>query len=194
MTLILRMKNTINNPTAPNLIRVDPIENRMGSLFLWDAGMDNLSGVPAIDATLPNLLSDYSIASDKDFIFSKGSTSQAEHDSYLKSELTSKGGVHLIASQSRITDLLNGTTYLGVKANAALKTHMANNIMGANPSIFISIWTNTTRYVTKTTGYAPLLAYVNNGTSNVAATLLTDKRAIEIAGTITGKKTVSKLK
>lgn len=193
MTLILRMKNTINNPSAPKLIRVDPVENRAGSLFLWDAGRTQLSSVPAIDASLPNLLTEYPLASDKLFTFIKGSTSQAEHDSYLKRELTAKGGIHWIASQSRATDLLSGTTFFGIKANTALKTYLANKIMGSNPAIFISIWTNTTRYVTKTAGYAPMLAYVNGGTSNVASTLLTDKRSIEIAGAITNKKTLSKL-
>lgn len=191
MTLILQMKNTINNPTAPKLIRVDPIENRVGSLFLWDASLDSLTSVPAIDVALPNLLSGYSLASDKGFVFTKGTTSQAEHNSYLKSELTSKGGLHLIASQSRATDLLLGNTYLGVKANAALKNHLANNIMGATPSVYVSIWTNVSRYVTKTTGYAPLLAYLNGSTANVAAILMTEKTSIEVGGKV--KTSVSKL-
>ena len=182
MTLILRMKSKINNANAPQLIQHDPIESRTGSLFLWDAGLAPLSIMPTIGQSLPNLLSEYVNASGKEFTFAMGTTSQAEHDSYLRRELTAKKGLHWMASQSRTTDLAAGNTYFGVKANTALKTHMANNIMGTKPSIFISIWTNATRYVTKTDGYAGLLVYVNGNTANIAAYLQSAVTRITLGG------------
>lgn len=192
MTLVLTVDSEFNNPDAPYITLYDPIESREGSLFLWDAGLSPLSSMPAIGASLPNLLSEFANADGKEFTFAKGGTSQAEHDSYLKRELTAKGGLHWIASQSRATDLPTGGTYFGVKANTALKTHMANNIMGATPSIFISIWDSVTRYVTKATGYAPLLAYVNNNTTNIAAYLQSDKTVIAL-GVPSPYPSVSKL-
>lgn len=182
MTLILRMKSNIVNANAPKLIKYDPVEHRLGSLFLWDAGLAQLSSMPAIGAALPNLLAEYANAAGKEFTFAMGTSSQVEHDSYVKRELTAKKGLHWIASQSRATDLPISGTYLGVKANAALRTHMANNIMGAMPSIFISIWTNATRYVTKVDGAAGLLTYLNGNTTNMAAYLQADKSAMSIGG------------
>lgn len=176
------MKSSINNPTAPKLIRYDPVENRAGSLFLWDAGLASLSSMPAIGAALPNLLTEYDNAVGKEFTCAMGGSSQVEHDSYVKRELTTKKGLHWMASQSRATDLPAGNTYLGVKANAALRTHMANNIMGATPSIFISIWTNATRHVTKVDGFAALLAYVNGNTTNIATYLQSDKSIMSLGG------------
>ena len=182
MTLILRMKSNIVNANAPKLIKYDPVEHRLGSLFLWDAGLAQLSSMPAIGAALPNLLAEYANAAGKEFTFAMGTSSQVEHDSYVKRELTTKKGLHWMASQSRATDLPNGNTYLGVKANAALRTHMANNIMGVTPSIFISLWTNATRYVTKADGFAGLMAYVNSNTTNIAAYLQSDKSIISLGG------------
>lgn len=192
MTLVLRMKSNIINANAPKLIKYDPVEHRTGSLFLWDAGLSSLSSMPAVGAALPNLLAEYTNAAGKEFTFAMGGTSQSEHDSYVKREMTTKKGLHWMVSQSRATDLLAGNTYYGVKANAALKTHLANNIMGSNPSIFISIWLNATRYVTKVNGLAALMAYVNGNTTNIAAYLQQDKTSINLGG-VGPFSTVSKL-
>lgn len=121
-------------------------------------------------------------ASGKEFTFAMGASGQAVHDSYVKRELTNKKGLHLMVSQSRATDLPAGNTYYAVKANATLKSHMAANIMGATPSIFVSIWTNATRYVTKVDGYSGLLMYVNNNTSNFATYLETTKNSMSLGG------------
>lgn len=192
MTLVLTVDTEFNNPDAPYITLYDPIESRDGSLFLWDAGRAPMGSMPAIGAPLPNLLSEYMNASGKEFTFAMGGSSQVEHDSYVRRELTAKKGLHWIASQSRATDLAAGGTYLGIKANAALKTHMSANIMSGTPSLFISIWTNATRYVTKVNGYSALLMYVNNNTTNIAAYLETSKTAIFVGGSLPSPS-VSKL-
>lgn len=171
MTLVLTVDTEFNNPDAPYITLYDPIESRDGSLFLWDAGRAPLGSMPAIGASLPNLLSEYVNASGKEFTFAMGGSSQVVHDSYVRRELTAKKGLHWMASQSRATDLPIGNTYYAIKANAALKSHMAANIMGATPSIFISLWTNHTRHVTKVDGVSALMTYLNGNTTNYAARL-----------------------
>lgn len=143
-TLVLTLKTEIDNANAPYLLKYDPIEDRKGSLFLWDAGLASLSSVPTIDAVFPNILNEYVPASGNALILKKGTFGNAVHDAYIRRELTSKGGIHFIVSQN-----YSGDTYATISnalaANPALQTVLRNKIIGANPNLFISMWTRLTR-------------------------------------------------
>ncbi|KGH50487.1 hypothetical protein GS19_07445 [Acinetobacter idrijaensis] len=176
MTTLIQTDVLINNPKAPYITIYDPIESREGSLFLWDAGKQKLSSIPAIGEVLPNLLSAYSPTSG--FVFSKGTASDDEHNSYLKRELSSKGGIHLIASQSRATNL-GADTHFGIKSNGALSQALTTAIMGANPNIYFSFWSKTTRSVQAQVGAAPIILYRGSG-NNMALTLDTSLSTFQV--------------
>lgn len=144
MALVLRLKEEINNPNAPYLIKYDPIESRNGSLFLWDAGLNPLSGTPAIDATIPNLLSEYTPSTGKSLVLKRGLFSETNHNAYIRRELTSKGGMHFIVAQA-YSGATNVPIHNTLQANSELQEALRSNVMGANPNLFISIWQRLTR-------------------------------------------------
>lgn len=142
--LVLRLKSEINNPDAPYLIKHDPIESRDGSLFLWDAGLQKLSTSPSINDTIPNLLSEYTPASGKNLVLKRGLYSETNHNAYIQRELTSKGGIHFIVAQA-YGGATNVPLHNTLQANAALQAALQSNVMGANPNLFVSLWTRLTR-------------------------------------------------
>ena len=161
MALVLRLKEEINNPNAPYLIKYDPIESRNGSLFLWDAGLNPLSGTPAIDATIPNLLSEYTPSTGKSLVLKRGLFSETNHNAYIRRELTSKGGIHFIVAQA-YSGATNVPLHNTLQANAALQEALRSNVMGANPNLFISMWTRLTR-VAPTGSSVGVSAYTISG-------------------------------
>lgn len=165
MTLILRIKGKINNPDAPKLIKYDPIEHRTGSLFLWDAGLQNFSSVPIVGSTIPNLLDEYSGGSGNALTLEKGTFGNAVHDAYIKRELTAKKAMHFIVAQN-----YSGDTYATINnalsANAALQAKLFSKISN-NPNLsnlYISIWEKVTR-VAPSGANAPELAYISSTSS-----------------------------
>lgn len=162
-TLVLTLKTEIDNANAPYLLKYDPIEDRKGSLFLWDAGLNRLSAAPAVDEIIPNLLNEYTPASGNTLILKKGTFGNTQHDAYIRRELTSKGGIHFIVSQS-----YSGDTYATISkalaANPALQTALRNKIIGANPNLFISMWTRLTRN-SPSEASVPTSAYLSSQTS-----------------------------
>lgn len=169
MSLVIRMKGKINNATAPKLIRHDPIEHRGGSLFLWDANLNPVSS-SAKFTELPNLLSEYGDNSNNLFeIMTYGAT--LPDNGYIRTELTNKGGIHFIVSQSAVTDktvndgfYLQPTTDLAQKLLDKIKTNSAN--------LFVSIWTNHTRKVDKDGGLGGIMFWLANNTTNQVFTMV----------------------
>lgn len=163
MTLILRIKDKINNPNAPKLVKYDPIENNSGSLFLWDAGRQPFTMIPSSGTVLPNLLDDYSNASGKAFVVSKGSASV--NNDYAKIELTQKKALHFIVSQTYPTDI-SGEAFWGVLGDNALMAHVYDQIVN-NPNLYISFWIRGTRKGKDRGGkFGPMLSYVRDNNSN----------------------------
>lgn len=163
--MILQCKGTITDQNAPFLALYDDIESKTGSLFLWDAQLSNLSTLPAIGQPLPNVLSAFNHAADKDFTFIKGDS--ASTDAYAKRELTAKGALHFIVSQA-FAETIVGRAFFGIQANAALQAELFNKIMGGSPNIYFSIWQRVTRISQNRGGYyGPMIAYGPN-TNNFA--------------------------
>lgn len=163
MTLILRIKGKINNPNAPKLIKYDPIENSIGSLFLWDAGRQPFSVTPANGTVLPNLLDDFDNATGKAFEVTKGTASV--NNDYAKIELTQKKALHFIVSQTYPTDI-PGEAFWGVLGDSALMAHIYDQIVN-NPNLYISFWIQGTRKGKDRSGkFGPMLSYVRDNNSN----------------------------
>lgn len=189
MTLIIKMKQSINNPNAPFITLYDPIESRMGSLFLWDAQRNPLSDVPVVGNKIPNLMQEYSAGAGKAMSFIRGSMSAAEHSAYLATQLSGKGGIHFIASQARTVDVTGSNTlFHGIAADDALLAAIYNNVSSANKNLYVSIWERVTRI--SGAGIAPLFKYFDSSLSNYAAYLASNKALTTIAA---GSQSASKL-
>lgn len=188
MTLIIKMKQSINNPNAPFITLYDPIEKPIGSLFLWDAQRNPLSSVPVVGSLIPNLLNSYTTAAGKAMSFIRGSMSAAEHSSYLATQLSSKNGIHFIASQARTTDVTGSNTlFHGIGADSALLAAIYSNVSSANKNLYVSVWERVTRI--SGAGLAPLFKYFDSNASNYAAYLTTIKTsAVVAAGSISSSK------
>ncbi len=191
MTLIIKMKQSINNPNAPLITLYDPIESRTGSLFLWDAQRNPLDAAPIVGSTIPNLLNDYPVATGKTMSFIGGSMSASEHDSYLATQLSAKKGIHFIASQARTIDITGSDTlFHGIGADSALLAAIYNNVSSSNKKLYVSIWERVTRI--SGVGVAPLFKYMglDSSTTSYAAYLATNKALTSVAA---GSKASSKL-
>lgn len=187
MTMILQCKGTITDQNAPFLALYDDIESKSGSLFLWDAQLAKLNTLPEIGQPLPNVLSAYDHASGKGFDFAKGSS--ASTDAYAKRELTAKGALHFIVSQSFV-ETISGLAFFGIESNSALQTELFNKIMSGSPNIYFSIWQRVTRIGQNRAGfYGPMIAYGPN-TSNFAFYLQSKKNNIDVGA---GSTSESKL-
>lgn len=186
MTMILQCKGTITDQNAPFLALYDDIESKAGSLFLWDAQLAKLNTLPEIGQPLPNVLSAYDHASDKGFNFVKGSS--ASTDAYAKRELTAKGALHFIVSQS-FAETISGLAFFGIEANSALQAELFNKIMGGSPNIYFSIWQRVTRIGQNRGGfYGPMIAYGPN-TNNYAIYLHSKQGNIQVgSGSVTESK------
>ena len=179
MTLVFTVDTEFNNPDAPYLKVYDPIEDRNGSLFLWDAGKSPLVAVPVNNQAIPNLLAGFSGGTGNAFEFIQGASSQAEHDAYVKKELSARGGIHFITSQARATDLSGTETAYYLRPNAVLKQKLYDKIMtNGSPNLFISVWNNVTRHVTKVDGICGYLAYVAGNTTDTILYLQQDNATI----------------
>lgn len=183
MTLILRTKTNINNPSAPYLNKYDPIESRAGSIFLWDAGRNPTTAfntsAEASSKTLGNLLAEYGdsvVGGVSDFerayVFNNANS--------IKSEITAKGGLHCIATQTLDTN----QNYIGVRINDALKAYLDAQVALGN--IYFSVWRRTTRKTNLNSGTN--LSLINYQTAFLAHT---NTQGIEI--TVGGDKTLSPL-
>ena len=161
--LILTVDTVFNNPDAPYLSIFDPIENRNGSIYLWDAGKQTDTTVLGNGNDLPNLLDSLnSIANGKSLTQVKPADT-----SYLRSEKTTKGGLHLIASQAKEA-AISGELFVGALADSDLLSYLYNKTMvEANPNIYISIWSKITRAAPNNAGkYGPMFIYTQGNTNN----------------------------
>ena len=190
MTLILRMKSKINNPAAPKLIRFDPIENRLGSMFLWDAGLAKVSTTNS-GTVLPNLLNDFTNAANNQFSI-QNSVSDAPSTDYIRTELTAKGGVHFIVSQNSTVDRPIKDS-ISIRAGSTL-TDKLLALLDANPNLYVSVWTKHTRHVVKTSGQSGLILFAANNLANAVGFLQQgDTKMSMPAGASTLANSVSKL-
>lgn len=187
MTMILQCKGTITDQNAPFLTLYDDIESRTGSLFLWDAQLAKLNTLPEIGQPLPNVLGAFNHASDKGFNFVKGSS--ASTDAYAKRELTAKGALHFMVSQS-FQQTIEGLAFFGIEANSALQAELFNKIMGGSPNIYFSIWQRVTRIGQNRSGFfGPMIGYGPN-TNNFAFYMQSKQNNIVVAS---GSTSESKL-
>lgn len=189
MTLILKTKNTINNPKAPYLLQYDPIESRTGSIFLWDAGLTPITSLSK-NTVIPNSIPNYAESIGSSLIISDGGGVSLEQ--VVKTELTSKGGLHFIAAQSLAEDLNMVNTWKALIANDTLKQKLSAPFLNGNPNLYVSVWLTTTRHVTKDPSLGPILTYVNGNTTNTGFYIGTGHTGIGMAGS-SPQPTTSKL-
>lgn len=168
MTLILRMKGKINNANAPKLTIHDPIEHRVGSLFLWDAGKGEQFALNR-GANIPNLLNEYS-AGDT-FEFTTPAATPPASD-YARVEKTQKGGLHYMVSQASTVDRASSQDAFFIQPTTQLAQKMQDAIITNAANLYISVWTKHTRHVTKTDGQAGVIAWVANNTTNAVGYML----------------------
>lgn len=183
MTLILRTKQNISNTSAPYLNKYDPIESRTGSIFLWDAGRNPTTAfntsAEASSKTLGNLLAEYGnsvVGNASDF----ERAYLSNNANSIKSEITLKGGLHCIATQTQDTN----QNYVGVRINNSLKTYLDTQVALGN--IYFSIWRRTTRKTNLKSGTS--LSLINYQTAFLAHT---NTQGIEL--NVGGDKTLSPL-
>lgn len=180
MTTIIRLKQAINNPNAPYLPKYDTIESRAGSLFLWDAGINPTTAfntqAEAPTKTLTNVLAEYgntilgtTAELNREFILNGQSAAM------LKTEITSKGGLHCMSTQS--IDATN-QFYAQLTTNTALNAYMANKI--ANGELYVSLWQRTTRKQSSSGSFTSMFNYRNG--NNYAFMDKTDAVAIDLMG------------
>lgn len=163
MTTVIRLKQSINNADAPFFPQFDPIENRLGSLFLWDAGIQPFSSLPNIGNTIPNLLADYSNASGNNLVLEKGNLEQEFHDAYISRELTARKAIHFIVAQASTVPTY-ASLFNALSANANLQEKLRANAMGSNPNLYISVWKRITR-VAPSGSDAPTFKYISSPSS-----------------------------
>lgn len=181
MTLVLTVDTEFNNPDAPYLTLYDPIESREGSLFLWDAGLSSEHSIET-GTTLENLLQAYQLASDKAFSVAVGSS--AAQSALSTKQLTSKGGLHFITSQAYSGEAYSGEVFSGIRANAALRTYLADL---NNPNFYVSVWSRVTRKAKGQAGkQAPLLSFAQT-TSNYLMYLQSVQSRMALTGVSTSK-------
>lgn len=133
---------TINNPTAPKIITRDKMESS-GSLMLFDGNHDfgKFVGLPAMDAIIPNALSNFTKAltggngTDIDFKVKIARPNSTQ----FKSERTPKGGIHGIVTQAGSQNAAEAYTMDGPKA--------VSDYILANPThqYYFSMWSVVTR-------------------------------------------------
>lgn len=186
MTTILRLSTAITNPQAPTLVSHDNIESE-GSLFLWDAGKQRYNSIPSANDALPNLLFDFPLASDKSFSIYKGNS--VSTDDYVQMQLSSKGGLHLIAAQNYPGEIENNACW-GVMANDILISYLANKIMN-NPNLYISFWTQGTRVSRNLLGKFAVMAVNTKGNAANSSFVLHSKN--ENASVSSNSESESKL-
>ncbi len=163
------MKSKINNSDAPKLIKYDPIEHREGSLFLWDAALNPTLSLER-GAVLSNLLSEFSAAAGNEFEYTTASASTAPDPTYIKTELTAKKGIHFIVSQSATTNKSSASDAFFLQPKTAFSQAILDKL-DASPNMFVSVWTEHTRYVTKSDGTAGLIVFTANNTTNLVGVL-----------------------
>ena len=154
MALIFTVDTEFNNPDAPYLTYYDPIESRNGSVYLWDAGRGPVANFN-IGQVLPNTLAAYALNS------VGGAVTMARDSvgggSSISTEMTSKGGIHLLASQ------LNQSTtireYIQAQSDNTLTQYLVDN--AAN--IYFSIWRTTTRKALS--GAAPSVGFLRDASN-----------------------------
>lgn len=171
--LVLSIDTEFNNPEAPYLSIYDPIESRTGSLYLWDASSASFTPPSGVNTTIAvkNVLEAY--AAGLGFGFKSSSSA-----SVLKSEVTPKGGIHLIGTQT--DGYTDANMWQGFTTNVALKAKLYALLSASSPNIYFSIWTRSTRISGgKTTGvYGPVVKYINGTTANILLLLHSQYAAI----------------
>lgn len=187
MTLILKTKDKINNAQAPYLLQYDAIESRTGSIFLWDAGLTSLTSL-AKNTVVPNSIPNYTESTGSSLIVSDGGGISLEQ--VVKTELTTKGGLHFIAAQGLTEDLNMTGSWKALIANDTLKQKLSAPFLANNPNLYVSVWLTTTRHVIKQPSLGPILTYVNGNTSNLGFYIGTGHTGLGMA---TGGATGSKL-
>lgn len=189
MTMILQLKDPINNANAPLISLYDPIESRAGSIYLWDGARQKDTTALGVGNSLPNLIAGLnSIAAGKQF--SQVLKNTSGDTGYVKTEKTNKGGLHFIASQSRAS-AITGELFTGISANTDLLNFIYNDLMvESNPDLYISIWDKVTLTADKGANtYGPQVVYANGNTNNYAFYMQSRQRSMQQIGGSTVNKT-----
>ena len=181
-TTVIKIEGKFNNANAPILPKYDAIENKAGSLFLWDGGLQSTDLVP--DSVFPNLLNDpeFTLAQGKEFNLHKGTN--ANINDVVRLEKTSKGALHFIVSQ--LAASIDRQSYYAVKANAALNAYLYALSQASSKKLYVSMWTRITRNsVAEITG--GLAIYSTGNTANMMFQLTSRQSAIYCTGNSTSK-------
>ena len=187
MSLILKTNVVFDNPNAPYLKLFDDIEDRKGSVYLWDASLAPVSSTN-VGTVFPNILEGYGDAGpNTNMTMEKGSN---QNGTFVRSELTAKGAVHFIASQNIPAEVTVNQKYLALISSTNLQAKLFNMMMGGAPRFYFSVWLTATRRVEKTPHLGPLVYYGNSNTTNLGFYIASTHNNV---GKIGSGKNMSKL-
>ena len=170
MGKIIRLNGvSLTDAVAPKIIERDHIEIE-GSLFLFDGNheFDIFSGVPALNAKIPNILWRKAAAAigspglDRSSLDASVVTRAGNSSTWLV-ERTLRGGLHGIITQAGTQS--GGLAYV-MALPSALRDYIFNNRLSR--SFYTSIWTKTTRIgLSSTAPQSPFhFSNVSNGNVN----------------------------
>ncbi|MGV2949933.1 hypothetical protein, partial [Acinetobacter sp. AGC35] len=144
------------------LPKYDPIESREGSLFLWDAGInptDAFNTVQEAEASkLTNALNEYALPIIGSTVGFDRTFQVNSVPNSIKTEITAKGGLHCMASQSTT---ISNAYFIQLASDTALNAYLANK--AAAGKLYISQWRKTTRKQGTAGSFLSLFNYRNGG-------------------------------
>lgn len=115
-----------------------------GTIFLWDAGLQNDGAVPANGATLTNLVRKQGALTTGLTEAQMDATVQNNSGTYLATERTSKGGIH--AAYSQAGGQTAATAAFALNPTSQLRDWIgANSDAGADYGFMVSLWLRRTR-------------------------------------------------
>lgn len=134
---------SLTDPQAPKIITRDKIES-LGSLMLFDGNhqFGQFTGLPALNSTIPNALSNITSAL---LGVTEDQTSMIVHalsadaTGVFKKERTSKGGIHGIVTQAGGQSSVQA--YF-IRAGDAVRNYMRDN---TSHTFYVSMWQRVTR-------------------------------------------------
>lgn len=142
MGKLLRLHGvSFTDPTAPKIVTRDMLESR-GSLMLFDGQHEfgQFTGLPAVNAAVPNVLSNFSqvmtggVGPDNDL-----KVQSVRNNPQFKCERTTKGGIHGLITQGGSQVTSEAYLLYGPKA--------VSDYLLANPThqLYMSLWSVVTR-------------------------------------------------
>lgn len=136
MALVLTVDTEFNNPDAPYLTFIDPIESKEGSVYLWDASKIDTAIWSETTSGFGNLLLEYGeqttgLSPD----FNRGIVG-----TNVVAQKTAKGGMHLI-----VANAVSHSDRIYLTSNDDLTTYLNDELNKSGANFYISAWRKFTR-------------------------------------------------